>query len=199
MLIGLLSITEGNVIVRGYDVKTKLNKIKELIGLCPQEPAIYRFLTGLENIEFFGDLLLISKTKIHEQAEKLLKMLGLFEASKRKAKKYSGGTIRQLNLILALINEPQILFLDEPTVGIDPRIRRTTWEFIKSLKNKDITIILTTHYIEETEELCDRVAIIDYGKILELDTPKNLMEKHECKKLEDVFLKNTGRKILEGV
>ena len=106
---------------------------------------------------------------------------------------------RKLNLIIALINDPKIAFLDEPTVGMDPRARRATWNFIRSLKDKSKTIILTTHYIEEAEDLSDRVGIIDYGKLIELGSPKELMEKYKTKNLEEVFMKITGRRILEGV
>lgn len=199
MLCGLLKPTEGTAKVGGYDVMKNLNEVKELISVCPQEAAIYPFLTGRENIDFLGNMHLMSKEKLNERAEKLLNFLGLFEVSKRKAKEYSGGMKRQLNLIVALINEPNILFLDEPTVGMDPRVRRKTWEFISSLDNEDRTIILTTHYIEETEALCDRVAIIDFGKLVALGSPKELMEKHDATNLEEVFLKITGRKILEGI
>jgi ABC-2 type transport system ATP-binding protein len=107
--------------------------------------------------------------------------------------------LRQLNLIVALINDPPILFLDEPTVGMDARVRRTTWKFIDSLKESNKTVVLTTHYIEEAEALCDRVAIIDYGKLVAIGTPKELIEKHDSKNLEEVFMKITGRRILEGI
>ncbi|TKJ19258.1 MAG: ABC transporter ATP-binding protein [Promethearchaeota archaeon Loki_b32] len=199
MLCGLLKPTEGTAIVGSYDVRKNLNKVKELISVCPQEAAVFPFLTGRENIEYFGNMHLMSKEKIKERAEKLLKLLGLLEASKRKAKHYSGGMKRQLNLLVALINEPKILFLDEPTVGMDPRVRRKTWEFISSIKKQNRTIILTTHYIEEAEALCDRVAIIDYGKLVALGPPKELMAEHKAKNLEEVFLKITGRRILEGI
>jgi len=199
MLCGLLKPTEGTAIVGGYDVRKNLNEVKKLISICPQEASVFPFLTGRENIEYFGNMHLMSKEKINERVEKLLKLLDFYEASKRKAKHYSGGMKRQLNLLVALINEPNILFLDEPTVGMDPRIRRKTWEFISSLKEQDKTIILTTHYIEEAEALCDRVAIIDYGKLVALGPPKKLMEEHESKNLEEVFLKITGRRILEGI
>jgi ABC-type multidrug transport system ATPase subunit len=112
---------------------------------------------------------------------------------------YSGGMLRKLNLIIALINDPAIAFLDEPTVGMDARARRATWRFIESLKNQGKTVILTTHYIEEAEALSDRVGIIDYGKLIELGSPQELMEKHVTKNLEEVFLKITGRRILEGI
>ena len=199
MLCGLLKPMEGTAKVGGYDLRKNLNEVKELISVCPQEVAVFPFLTGKENIEYFGNMHLMSKEKINERAEKLLKLLDLFEASTRKAKGYSGGMLRQLNLLIALINEPKILFLDEPTVGMDPRVRRKTWEFISSLKKQNRTVILTTHYIEEAEALCDRVAIIDYGKLIALDSPKKLMEEHESKNLEEVFLKITGRRILEGI
>jgi len=199
ILAGLLKPTEGTAKVGGYGLMKNLNEVKELISVCPQEAAMYPFLTGRENIEFFANMHLMSKEDINERAKKLLDLLGLFEASRRKTKEYSGGMKRQLNLIIALINEPNILFLDEPTVGMDPRVRRKTWEFISSLDNQDRTIILTTHYIEEAEALCDRVAIIDFGKLVGLGSPKELMEKHDSKNLEDVFLKITGRKILEGI
>jgi len=199
ILCGLLKPTEGTAFVGGYDVIKNLDKVKELISICPQEAAVFPFLTGRENIEYFGNMHLMSKENINKRAEELLKLIGLLDASERKAKGYSGGMLRQLNLIVALINEPNILFLDEPTVGMDPRVRRTTWEFIRSLKGQDKTIILTTHYIEEAEVLCDRVAIIDFGKLVALDSPKKLMEEHQSKNLEEVFLKITGRRILEGI
>jgi ABC-2 type transport system ATP-binding protein len=107
--------------------------------------------------------------------------------------------LRKLNLIMALINDPKIAFLDEPTVGMDARARRSTWEFIGSLKGEDKTIILTTHYIEEAETLSDRVGIIDYGKLIELGTPEELIEKYRVNNLEQVFLNITGRRIMEGL
>jgi ABC-2 type transport system ATP-binding protein len=120
------------------------------------------------------------------------------EAARRKTKGYSGGMMRQLNLLMALISDPEIVFLDEPTVGMDARARRRTWEFIGSLKEEGKTVILTTHYIEEAQALSDRVGVIDYGELIALGTPEELIEKHEVKDLEAVFLKITGRRIAEG-
>jgi len=199
ILCGLLKPTKGTIMVGGYDIKTNLKKIKELIGVCPQEPAVFRFLSARENIELFGNLHTMPKKIIKERTDKLLKLLDLTEVSKRKTKGFSGGMRRKLNLIIALINDPKIAFLDEPTVGMDPHARRSTWNFIRSLKDKSKTIILTTHYIEEAEDLSDRVGIIDYGKLIELGSPKELMEKYKTKNLEEVFMKITGRRILEGI
>jgi len=196
---GLINPTEGDAFVGGYDVKKDLSKIKEIIGLCPQQAAVYQFLNAKENIELFGNLYLVKREVIKERMERFLDLLGLSEASNRKAKKYSGGMLRQLNLIIALIGDPPIMFLDEPTVGLDPRNRRKTWKFINSLKETNKTVVLTTHYIEEAEALCDRVAIIDYGKLVAIGAPRDLIEKHDSKNLEDVFMKITGRRILEGI
>ncbi|KKN66121.1 hypothetical protein LCGC14_0475000 [marine sediment metagenome] len=199
ILSGLLKPTEGTAYVGGYDVIKDLKKVKELIGVCPQEVAVFKFLSGRENIELFGSLHGMTKSEIKERTEELLKLANFTETSKRKAKGYSGGMARQLNLLIAIVNDPKIAYLDEPTVGMDARARRKTWEFIGSLKEQNKTVILTTHYIEEAEALSDRVGIIDYGQLIALGTPKELMEKHGSKNLEEVFLKITGRRITEGI
>jgi ABC-2 type transport system ATP-binding protein len=129
----------------------------------------------------------------------LLEKMGLVEDAKRKSDKYSGGMKRRLSLILALIHDPQIAFLDEPTVGMDPQSRHAVWDFIKELKEEGKTIILTTHYMEEAEELCDRVGIIDHGKLIALGNPQTLISKKKVKNLEEVFIALTGRKIREEI
>ena len=199
MLTGLLNPTSGNATVGGYDIRKNISKVKELIGVCPQQAAIFKYLTGRENIELFGNLHTMDKKELKERTESLLEAVNFTETSKRKAKGYSGGMLRQINLLISLINNPKIAFLDEPTVGMDPRARRVTWGFIGSLKEQGKTVILTTHYIEEAEALSDNVAIIDYGELIALGPPKVLMEKHDSKNLEEVFMKITGRRILEGI
>ncbi|NHJ49107.1 MAG: ATP-binding cassette domain-containing protein [Asgard group archaeon] len=199
ILTGILLPSDGTATVNGYDVVTDIQKIKENISVCPQELALYKFLSGIGNIKFFGNLYLMPKEKIIERGEDFMKLLGLYDARKRLARNYSGGMKRQLSLIISLLNEPDILFLDEPTVGMDPRNRRKVWEFLKTQKGENKTIILTTHYIEEAEALCDRVAIMDYGKIIAMGTPKALIAEHDVDKLEDVFMKITGRSIMEGI
>lgn len=199
MLTGHTSPTAGTALIEGYDVRKNLESIKQIISLCPQEPAVFKFLSGLENIEFFGNLYLVPKEELRKNAEKLMQLLGIYDARNRKAKGYSGGMLRQLSLIVALISNPNILFLDEPTVGMDPRARRKVWDFLNNIKQQKRTTILTTHYIEEAETLCDRVAIIDYGKVVELGSPQELIAKYQVKNLEGVFMKITGRSILEGL
>jgi ABC-2 type transport system ATP-binding protein len=172
--------------------------VKEHIGLCPQDVAVFQFLTGMENLVLFGNLYGMDKQVLKERAAELVKQADFSEAAGRRTKGYSGGMMRQLNLMIALISDPEIVFLDEPTVGMDARARRRTWEYIGSLKDQGKTVILTTHYIEEAESLSDRVGIIDYGELIALGTPEELMAEHESKDLEAVFLKITGRRIAEG-
>jgi ABC-2 type transport system ATP-binding protein len=199
MMNGLLKPTKGQIYVGGYNIEKDLKKVKNLIGVCPQHIAIYKFLTGRENIELFGYLYGMGKDDVKTQTDELIKVLDFEEASERKAKGYSGGMLSQLNLLMALVSDPEIVFLDEPTVGMDPRARRKMWQFIGSLKSRNKTVLLTTHYIEEAEALSDTVTIIDYGELIALGSPKDLMEKYNAKNLEEVFLEITGRRILEGI
>ncbi|MFX0121720.1 MAG: ABC transporter ATP-binding protein, partial [Candidatus Hodarchaeota archaeon] len=153
IMTGLLHQTSGTAIIGGYDVRSNPQKIREMIGVCPQEPAFYPYLTGRENVEFFGNLHGMPKDLLKQRTDKLLELVGLVEGATRQAGKYSGGMIRRISLVMALINDPEIAFLDEPTVAMDVQSRRATWEFIKELKSQGKTVILTTHYIEEAESL----------------------------------------------
>lgn len=199
VLCGLIKPTSGSATVGGYDVQKEASKVKALIGVCPQETALYPYLTGIENIELFGNLYTMNRGSLKKRCEQLLKKMGLEDDAKRRVAKYSGGMKRRLSLILALIHDPEIAFLDEPTVAMDPQSRHAVWDFITELKKEDKTIILTTHYMEEAEELCDRVGIIDHGKLIALGAPKDLISKNNVKNLEEVFIKLTGRKIREEI
>ena len=199
ILCGLAKPTNGTAKVGGFDVQKETAKVKTLLGVCPQETAIYPYLTGAENVDLFGNLNDMDKDTLKTRRAMLLEKMGLTGDAKRKAEKYSGGMKRRLSLILALIHDPQIAFLDEPTVAMDPQSRHAVWDFIKELKKEDKTIILTTHYMEEAEELCDRVGIIDHGKLIALGTPRELISKNEVKNLEEVFIALTGRNIREEV
>ena len=198
MLCGLLAPSGGTAHYGNLDIRKDLPRIKARIGVCPQEAAVFKFLTGRENIELMGNLHGMEKQTIRERTSELLGQADFAESAKRKAKGYSGGMMRQLNLLMALVSDPDIVFLDEPTVGMDARARRRTWEYIASLKEQGKTVILTTHYIEEAESLSDRVGIIDYGELIALGTPDELMKEHKAKDLESVFLTITGRRIAEG-
>jgi len=195
VLCGLLKPTSGSVSVGGYDVTKESFKIKELIGVCPQDTAVYSYLTGRENVELFGNLHTMPKDKIKKNSEELLNKLGLLEDANRRAGRYSGGIRRRLNIAMALVQDPKIVFLDEPTVGMDVQSRHAVWDFLREIKKRRKTIILTTHYMEEAEELCDRVGIIDHGKLIALGSPKQLKDDFRAKNLEEVFINLTGRSI----
>lgn len=198
MLCGLLAPSSGTATYGDLDIHRDLHKIKSRIGVCPQEAAVIKFLSGKENIELMGQLHGLEKHLIQERTDMLLAQSDFEEAARRRAKGYSGGMMRQLNLMMALISDPDIVFLDEPTVGMDARARRRTWTYIADLKAQGKTIILTTHYIEEAQSLSDRVGIIDYGELIALGAPGALMKEYQAKDLESVFLTITGRRIAEG-
>jgi ABC-2 type transport system ATP-binding protein len=197
ILCGLVKPTSGIAKIYGYDVQRETVKVKELIGVCTQETAIYPYLTGFENLELFGNLNSMNKKLLKERSKMLLTKMGLEGDAKRVTGKYSGGMKRRLSLALALIHDPQVVFLDEPTVAMDPQSRHAVWDFVKDQKTHGKTIILTTHYMEEAEELCDRVGIIDHGKLIALGPPSELITKNQVRNLEDLFIKLTGRTIRE--
>lgn len=197
IICGLVKPTSGTAKVFGYDIQKEPQRVKELIGVCIQETAIYPYLTGKENLELFGELYGMNKKAIKERSTMLLSKMALVEDAKRLTAKYSGGMKRRLSLALALIHDPQIAFLDEPTVAMDPQSRHAVWDFIKEQKTKGKTVILTTHYMEEAEELCDRVGIIDHGRLIALGTPQELIARNCVKNLEEVVIKITGRTMRE--
>ncbi len=199
VLSGLLKPTSGSVIINGYNVKNELNKVKSILGVCPQEPAVFPYLSGRKNIEFFGNLFCVPKNQLKSRINELIESLNMQDFIGRRAKGYSGGMIRKINTAIALINDPEIILLDEPTVAMDPQSRRAVWGFIKKLKIKGKTIILTTHYMEEAKELSERVGIIDNGKIIEEGNPTVLIKNYKVNSLEDVFIQLTGRKIRNEV
>jgi ABC-2 type transport system ATP-binding protein len=197
-LCGLVKPNKGSMKVAGFDVGTELGKVRAVLGISPQETAVYAHLSGRENIEFFGSLYSAPKNLLAENTESLLQRLGLAQDADRRLGKYSGGMKRRVSIAMALVQDPKVVFLDEPTVTMDPQSRRAMWDVIRELKARGKTVVLTTHYMEEAEALCDRVGIIDHGKLIELGAPEALKAKHGAKTLEDVFLKLTGRMIREG-
>jgi ABC-2 type transport system ATP-binding protein len=198
MLSTVLEPDSGDVTVGGHSIKHDADAVRALIGVCPQELALYEDLSALENMVFFGRMVGLDGKEAKAQALKQLKMIGLEQRAKGKIAKFSGGMKRRINLAIALVGHPQLLFLDEPTTGIDPQSRNNIYETIEGLQAKGMTILYTTHYMEEADRLCDRVAIIDGGQIIALDTPHNLKKKigsPDKVTLEDVFLKLTGRSL----
>ena len=177
MLCGLLTPTSGMATLGGRDIRKEVGEIRKLIGFCPQEATVYERLTGRENVKLIGQMHKMPKAELKKKTDELLEKIGLAERADDQVITYSGGMKRRLDLIMALIHDPPILFLDEPTLGLDPAVRRAVWDVILELKKRRKTIVLTTHYMEEADELCDRIAIIDYGKIIEEGSPEKLKEK----------------------
>ncbi len=186
MLSTLILPTEGEIKIAGYDIAKDSVKIKEIVNVSPQETAIAPNLTVKENLDFMAGVYKI-KNK-NEKIDKLVKTFKLQEVLKQKAKTLSGGWQRKLSIAISLINDPKVLFLDEPTLGLDVLARRELWTVIESLKGT-ITIILTTHYMEEAESLSDRVGIMDKGKLIAVGTVKELMQKAGTNNFEEAFVK----------
>ncbi|MHB1830641.1 MAG: ATP-binding cassette domain-containing protein [Candidatus Micrarchaeaceae archaeon] len=178
MLTTLLPPTSGNATVAGFNIKKDQNDVRKSIGIVFQDPSLDDELTGRENLEFHAILYNIGKEKRIKKIAEVLKLVELEDKADEFVKNYSGGMKRRLEIGRGLINEPKILFLDEPTIGLDPQTRRHIWEYIKKLNETSKTsLILTTHYIEEADFLCKRVAFVDHGKIVALDTPTALKNK----------------------
>lgn len=190
MISTLILPTSGTININGLDIIKDREKIKRIINISPQETAIAPNLTVLENLYFMAGIYEIKKAE--EKINELIKLFKLEEVLNQKAKILSGGYQRKLSIAISLINDPVILFLDEPTLGLDVISRRELWHIIENLKGK-ITIILTTHYMEEAEILSDRIGIMNKGKLIELGTSKQLIKKTNAKNFEDAFIK-----IVEG-
>ncbi len=190
--------TSGEVSVCGFSIDQNPSEIKKCIGVQLQAAGYYPSLTLLELIDLFAGLY-----NMDVDAFNILDMVGLTEKAKAKYKELSGGQKQRFSIATTLINNPKVVFLDEPTTGLDPQARRNLWDLIRAVRSKGTTVMLTTHYMDEAENLCDRVGVIEKGKIIAIDTPDNLIDdlvksgferKKEVKKatLEDVFLQLTG-------
>jgi ABC-2 type transport system ATP-binding protein len=189
----------GEVTIGGFSLKHNPQDVRNIIGICPQELALYGDMTAFDNLVFFGRMSGLTSQDAREQAMTNLDLMGLTERAKKgKVDKFSGGMKRRVNLAIALMGNPKLLFLDEPTVGIDPQSRNNIYETIEGLREKGMTILYTTHYMEEADRLCKRVAIMDGGKIIAMDTPRALKSQlgdPDHVTLESVFLKQTGRSL----
>ncbi len=196
ILATVLEPDSGEVTIGGYSVRRDADTVRGLIGVCPQELALYEELSALDNLVFFGRMAGLSGGEAKEQAMSHLKLLGLAGRAKDRVSKFSGGMKRRVNLAISLMGHPELLFLDEPTVGIDPQSRNNIYETIDGLRSRGMTVLYTTHYMEEADRLCKRVAILDGGRIIAMDTPRELRSQigpPEQVTLEDVFLNLTGR------
>jgi ABC-2 type transport system ATP-binding protein len=203
ILEGLRQADGGSATVAGVDVTKDPTKVKSLIGVQLQSSAFPENFLAKEIVELFA---IFYERKVDALA--LLRAVGLEDRAKQKSERLSGGQRQRLSIAVAMVNEPQVLFLDEPTTGLDPQARRNLWELIKDIRKRGTTVLLTTHYLDEAEVLCDRVAIMDAGKIIALDSPKALITQllgrgfskpvlQQQANLEDVFLDLTGHALRE--
>ncbi len=170
----LIPPTSGDAVIGGHSVSKNPMAVKKLIGVVPQEIALYEDLTALENLNFWGKMYGLSGRELSVRVDQVLAQIDLKERAKQRIKTYSGGMKRRVNIGVGLLHQPRMLFLDEPTVGIDPQSRRAILDSVKELNRSGMTILYTTHYMEEAQELSDRVGIIDYGKLIALGTQKEL-------------------------
>lgn len=196
ILCGLFPPTHGEVFIDGMELRSNLDNIKHIIGVVPQDLALYPTLTALENLTFFGNMYGLRGQDLRDRIGGYLQVFGLEKAARKKISTYSGGMKRRVNLIAGLLHRPKVLFLDEPTVGIDVQSRMVILDYLNEINKLGTTIIYTSHYMEEAENLCSRVAIVDRGKIISIGNPKELLKEHpEFKNLENIFLHLTGKEM----
>jgi ABC-2 type transport system ATP-binding protein len=189
---GLLKPSSGNIFIKNNQPA----KMKKIIGFAPQDIALYETLTLKENLNIFGRLYKLSRAVLKNRIIEVISITQLSDVKNKIVTTFSGGMKRRANLAVALLHNPEILILDEPTVGIDPQSRNLIFESLEDLNKHGITIVYSTHYMEEVERLCSKIAIIDYGQIVEKGTIKKLLKRHnEVNSLGELFLKFTGNKV----
>ena len=189
---------DGDVTIGGSSVSADADEVRKIIGVCPQELALYPELSANDNLVFFGRMAGLGGREAKETARENLETVGLADRAKDKVDNFSGGMKRRVNIAVALMNRPKMLFLDEPTVGIDPQSRNHIFDTVESLRDEGMTVLYTTHYMEEADRLCDRVGVIDHGRLIALGTPRELKARigdPDETTLENVFLDLTGRSL----
>ncbi len=195
VLTTLLKPTKGSVKVAGFDVEKEDDRIRPIIGIVPQKLSLYPLLTARENLELMGNLYNVPKKIMEERIDYYLQLVGLEASADRFTGGFSGGMKQRLSVISAVIHDPEILFWDEPSTGLDPQTRNVIWKLAKKFNGEGKTLIFTTHYMEEADNLCDRVAVMDLGKMVALDNPERLKEKTGSTNLEEVFVHFTGAEV----
>lgn len=195
MICGLIPLTDGDIYINGISMKSDKYGMRSLIGMCPQNIVIWKDLTCIEQIEFMGQMYDIPKKIVRERGLQLLDSMQLLEKKDKIGKTLSGGMQRRLNIILALIHDPEIIILDEPEAGLDPQSRVLVREYIKSLAQVK-TVILTTHDMDEAERLCNRIAVIDSGKLIALGTSKELKEQSGDSEILEIAVSDVDENIM---
>lgn len=195
---GLLHVEEGAIHLFGTEITKHNKEVRKLFGFIPQDFSFYRELSPVENFAFFGAWSGMDKKQIKAKTTELLEVLGLTEVRNKAVEKFSGGMKRRVNLAIGVLHNPKIIFLDEPTVGVDVHTRHAIINYLKSLNNNGTTLVYTSHQLSEAEDLCDRIALIDEGKILVHDTLNQLLANHSQEGLEGLFINLTGKKFRDN-
>jgi ABC-2 type transport system ATP-binding protein len=200
MLCSLIKPTSGTFTINNLDYTNNKKELKQLIGIVPQEYALYPSLTAYENLSYFGSMYGLKGKVLKESIHLYLEKMGLLEFANKKIEIFSGGMKRRINLIASILHQPKILFLDEPTVGVDVQSKNVIIDHLKQLNKEGTTIVYTSHHLNEAEHFCSRVAIIDNGKIILKGKPKELISSNEkAHNLEDVFIRYTGKELRDHV
>ncbi|RSK26060.1 ABC transporter ATP-binding protein [Bacillus sp. HMF5848] len=199
MICGLLKMDEGDVLVNNASVKSELKNVKKKIGVVPQEIALYPTLSAKDNLLFWGKMYGLSSKAAKQKADEILELIGLSDRAKDKVETFSGGMKRRVNIGVALMHEPELLIMDEPTVGIDPQSRNHILETVKTLNEKGMTVIYTSHYMEEVEYLCKRIGIIDHGELIALGTKSDLITRLSGGKMIEVSVKEMREDFLQSL
>ena len=200
MMCGYLEPTSGDTLIDGLSVTQQPRKVKRTLGVVPQEIALYKDLTSMENLEFFGEIYGLSAKERRERAEDVLHFVGLYDRRNEPIKNFSGGMQRRINMAIAMIHRPAFLMMDEPTVGVDPQSRENIFDTIEKLRDQGTTILYTTHYMEEAERMCNHIAIMDEGHIIALGTLEQLLAMRDQARevqrphgLQELFIQLTGK------
>ncbi|GAC1439239.1 MAG: ABC transporter ATP-binding protein [Sediminibacterium sp.] len=193
LMTGLLPFGQGSIRLSGNEIKKKDKSINRLFGFIPQDFSFYQELTPVENLEFFGAWSGLNGQEIRQRTDQLLDILGLADVRNKPVEKFSGGMKRRMNLAIGVIHQPRILFLDEPTVGVDVQTRYAIINYLKELNKKGTTLIYTSHQLSEAEDLCEKIALIDEGNIIAQDDLNTLLSEHGQIGLEGLFLHLTGK------
>lgn len=193
ILFGSIKPTSGSFRICGMTYENNIPEIRHQIGIVPQEYALYPTLTARENLQYFGSLYKIKPKILNEIIDKSLEKIGLLEVANQKIEYYSGGMKRRINLLAGILHQPKILFLDEPTVGVDVISKNTIIQYLKELNMNEMSILYTSHHLLEAQELCHRVGILSEGKLIEENTPKQLITNTKAHSLEEVFINLTQK------
>ena len=200
MLSGLSIPTSGEVRVMGYEVRRHARRVRQILGAVPQETALYEELSAWANMEFHADLFGIPRKEKKQRITTMLQLVQLLDRKDSPVRTYSGGMKRRLALARALLHDPQLIYLDEPTLGVDIQARRAIWDYILSLRDQGKTVLITTNYLEEAQALCERLAIIDHGKLVAMDTPQHLKQTYGGSVVEVETARPSGtREALQAV